>query len=73
MTEQGDFDLDRTLMCRALGKAVSDFVTKQGVGRMSVGIVCDTPDVTYDEKGNPHHGVSVRVYIDLDDGDDGDE
>lgn len=72
MNDQGDFDLDRTLMCRALGKAVSDFAVKQGVGRMSVGIVCDTPDVTYDEKGVPHHGVSVRVYIDLDEDDEDD-
>lgn len=73
MTEQCDFELDRTLMCRAIGKAVSDFVTKQGVGKMSVGVVCDTPDVTYDENGQPHHGVSVRVYLDIDGEEDDDE
>ena len=68
-----DFELDKTLMCRSIGKAVSDFVAKQGVGRMSVGVVCDTPDVSYDESGRPHHGASVRVYIDIGEEDEDDE
>ena len=60
-----DFELDRGVMCRAIGKAVYDFVAKQGVSKMSIGVICDLPDVAYDEKGDPHHGVSVRVYVDL--------
>lgn len=68
-----DFEIDKNIMCRAIGKAVYDFTAKQCVGKLSAGVVCDTPDVTYDEVGKPHHGASIRVYVDIDDCDDEDE
>lgn len=65
-----DFELDRTIMCRAIGKALSDFVAKTGVTHLNVAAVCDEPDVSYDSDGVPHHGVNVRVYLDLGETDD---
>lgn len=62
----GDYELDKALMCRAIGKAVVDFVHKTGERSLRVTAICDEPEVTYDEEGTPHHGTAIRVYLDID-------
>ena len=69
----GDLELDKTLMCRSIGKAVADFVCKSGIVGLRVSAVCDEPDVSYDSDGVPHHGFNVRVYVDLAMEDDDDD
>ena len=59
-----DYELDRGLMCQAVGKAVSSFVIKHNLDYLTVTVACDKPDVTYDSEGKPLRGVNVRVYVD---------
>lgn len=68
-----DYELEKAVMCRAVGKAISGFVSKTDTRDFSLSAVCDEPDVTYDEGGKPHHGVNIRVYLTIHEEDDYDE
>ena len=67
---ESDFNLDRAILCRSVGKAVSEFVNKTGERHFTLSVVCDCPDVTCDEDGVLHHGVNIRVYLDLNEDED---
>lgn len=71
--ETSDFELDKTILCRAVGKAISNFVSKTGTTSLTISAICDTPAVTFDESGTPHHGINIRVYIDINEEDYDDE
>lgn len=65
MMDASDYELDKTILCRTIGKAISDFVSKTGTETFTISAICDVPDVTYSSDGLPHHGANIRVYLDL--------
>lgn len=71
--ETSDFELDKTVLCRAVGKAISNFVSKTGTTSMTISAICDKPAVTFDDAGTPYHGINIRVYIDINEEDYDDE
>lgn len=60
-----DFELESGLLCRAIGRAVVDFIAKTGETEFGVSVDVDVPDVSYMAGGKAVTGPVVRVYLDL--------